>query len=437
MPTAVLDLELEQLPFPITVPKHYNRALILIRFRGQPVGQVWLSVINGHISNGNLQEELIKAVDWGLWERWLHNHLDMDGQDSGGGILPAATVAICTRDHPEDLRRCLEALMKLPDDGQEYLVIDNHPATDATRRLVAGYDCVRYVLEDRPGLDIARNRALREARHDIVVFTDDDTVPDPGWLRALLRNFNDPLVLCVTGLTMPLELETEAQEWSERYCPFGRGFSRVVFNLTNLNPLLAGRVGAGANMALHRGLLLQHVGLFDEALDAGTLTCSGGDTEMFSRIIAAGYQIVYEPAALSWHRHRRTWEELRKMLYGYGVGTFAWWTHAFVAEKEFTLLWHALRWFGEHHLRNLMASLLMWPGHIPLNLTWAEFAGALMGGINYFRSRRHLRQWECQNIARPVQLLNDPAYRLADNSTASSLLVQITSPSVNQELEVK
>lgn len=40
MPTAVLDLDFQQLPPAITVPERYNRALILIRLRGQPVGQV-------------------------------------------------------------------------------------------------------------------------------------------------------------------------------------------------------------------------------------------------------------------------------------------------------------------------------------------------------------------------------------------------------------
>ena len=63
----------------------------------------------------------------------------------------------------------------------------------------------------------------------------------------------------------------------------------------------------------------ERFGLFDEALDAGTPARSGGDTEMFSRVLAAGLRIVYEPAALCWHRHRRTWPELCDTLYGYGA----------------------------------------------------------------------------------------------------------------------
>src|SRR5262249_38131295 len=161
--------------------------------------------------------------------------------------------------------------------------------------------------------------------------------PDPGWLRALLRNFHDPRVLCVTGLTMPLELETEAQEWFERYTPFGRGFKRTVFDLTNHNPVVAWRLGTGSNMAMRRSVL-KHLGPFDELLDAGPPARSGGDNEMFLRIMTGGYRIVYDPAALSWHRHRRTWKELRKAIYGYGVGVYAAWTRSLLVEGELGVL---------------------------------------------------------------------------------------------------
>jgi hypothetical protein len=121
---------------------------------------------------------------------------------------------------------------------------------------------------------------------------------------------------------MPLELETEAQEWFERYSPHGRGFGRVVFDGAHCNPLIVNLVGVSASMAL-RSSAIDFIGLFDEALGAGTPTVGGEDCELFARILRSGYRIVYEPRALSWHRHRRTWEELRNTLQGYGVGVYA------------------------------------------------------------------------------------------------------------------
>jgi cellulose synthase/poly-beta-1,6-N-acetylglucosamine synthase-like glycosyltransferase len=282
MPTPVLDLEFEDLPPGITGIERYHQALLLIRFRGQPVGQTTVPVFNGCISAVDLRHAVVQAGGWPLWEAWLFDRLEWDCVQLAHHPLPSSTVAVCTRDRPDDIRRCLHALMRLHDDGQELLVIDNCPSTDATQQIVSEFARVRYVREPVPGLDVARNRALTEARGDIVAFSDDDAAPDPGWLRALLRNFDDPLVFCVTGLTMPLELETDAQEWHERYSTFGRGFKRRVFERTLVNPMAAGKIGAGVNMAIRRSAL-QLVGPFDEALDAGTRTRSGGDSEMFSR----------------------------------------------------------------------------------------------------------------------------------------------------------
>jgi GT2 family glycosyltransferase len=390
MPTAVLDLDLQQLPPAITVPGSYGRALILIRLRGHPVGQAVLPVIGGRIGGAELRDALVDAADRTLWKRWLHDWLGWEEAWATNAAPPTATVAVCTRDRPEDLRRCLEAIMRLPDDGQELLVVDNCPSTDATRHLVEDCGRVRYVREDRPGLDIARNRALREAKHEIVAFTDDDAMPDPNWLRALLRNFDDPLVLCVTGLTMPLELETKAQEWFERHSPFGRGFTRVVWDSTKLSPSASGRVGAGVNMALRRSTL-EHIGPFDEALDAGTPTHSGGDNEMFSRILAAGYRIVYDPAALSWHRHRYTWSELRRTFYGYGVGVYAAWTRSLLVEGELSGLKLAWNWLRHSQLRALARALLKRRKTMPLDLILAELCGCIAGPRAYLSSRKCLR----------------------------------------------
>jgi GT2 family glycosyltransferase len=382
-------MDLERLPEAVAVPESYHQALVLARLRGYPVGQAVLPVVGGRIGGAELREALLQAGGAQLWERWLQGYLEWSL--ASGAARPSATVAVCTRDRPEDLRRCLEALLQLPDDGQELLVVDSCSKTDATQRVAEEFERVRFVREERPGLDIARNRAMHEARHEIVAFCDDDAAVDPGWLRAVLANFDDPRVLCVTGLTMPLELETEAQEWFERYCPFGRGFRRTVFESPRHHPLATGAIGAGANMALRRSVL-ERIGPFDEALDAGTPTRSGGDHEMFTRILAAGYRIVYDPAALSRHRHRRTWEELRQTLHGYGIGIYALWTRHLLVEKEWSVLKWAWGWFRTDQLPALLRSLRRCPGSTPRDLLLAELRGCVAGPGAYLSSRRQMQQ---------------------------------------------
>jgi len=390
MATAILDLELSELPPEITVEERYSKALILIRMEGKPLGQALLPVVGGRIGGDELRETLRNAAGDNLWKSCLYDILEWD-ERGPVEAMPLATVAVSTRDRPEDLRRTLEAFMRLPDDGQEYLVIDNCPATDATKELVKNYPNVRYVREDVPGSSAARNAALREAKHEFVAFTDDDAVPDPNWLRSLLRNFRDPRVMCVTGLVMPLELETEAQEWFEHYSPHGRGFERRVFDGAHCNPLIVSPVGVSASMALRKSSS-DFIGLFDEALGAGTPAVGGEDCELFARILRAGYRIVYDPRALSWHRHRRTWEELQKILQGYGIAVYAFWTRIFVVNREFSVPLLAWGWLRYKQIPELCASLRKQPGCIPSDLLLAQLRGCCFGPMAYFSSRKWLQE---------------------------------------------
>lgn len=69
------------------------------------------------------------------------------------------------------------------------LIVDNDPDGSAREMaLRTGDPRVRYVVEPRPGVTNARNRALTESGDcDILIFIDDDEVPQDGWIFHLLR----------------------------------------------------------------------------------------------------------------------------------------------------------------------------------------------------------------------------------------------------------
>ena len=387
MSAAVIDLDLSH-PIPeVSGLERYTCAFVVFRLDGIPVGHSWVPVTSCRLDHEHLQRGADAAIP-AFSRRWVERQL---GRDAGDGHeLPSATVAICTRDRPDDLSRALQAATAAARD-RDVLVVDNRPASDAAYDVVRAWPGVRYVREDTPGLNAARNRALREATTDIVAFTDDDAAPEPAWLDALLRGFDHPLVGAVTGLTLPLELETPAQEWFERMTPFGRGYFRMVFDPMHCSPHAAGRVGAGANMAVHRAVL-QSVGGFDERLDAGTPTRSGGDHEMFARLLSRGYRIVYESAAVSRHRHRRSWQELRDTVHGYGTGVYAMWTADVLERGDVSVLRQALRWATRVQLPALFRSLLGRPGALPLDLITAELRGCLRGPLAWRASCRQRRQ---------------------------------------------
>lgn len=390
MPKAVKNIELSNMPSAIEDLHSYDGAFCLLRYHGKPVGQIMLPAKDGRIILEDHLEK-IKAATKKDWEDAVVDHFLFSDDEESEHKVSAVTIAICTRNRTSDLKDCLKALMQLPDRGQEVIVVDNAPSSKDTKNLVAQYPSVKYILEERKGLDIARNCAIAEASHDIVAFTDDDALVDANWLDAIVRHFNDPLVMCVTGMTMPLELETEAQEAFENYNPFGKGFSKKVFSISKNSPLNVGNIGAGANMALRKTCIVE-TGWFDEALDAGTVTQSGGDHEFFVRILLAGYHIVYDPEVLSWHRHRRTWEEAIKAMHGYGIGVYAFWTKLLFTEKQYSILRFPRIWLVNHQLPNLYKWFLKRNKKYPLSFILVELKGCLQGPFAYFKSRKQLSE---------------------------------------------
>jgi GT2 family glycosyltransferase len=385
MAAAVLDIELCEGIHDIADLEPSTDAFVVLRFHGVPVGHVWMPVTDGRLAAGPLRDRAIAAALPALSRRWLERG-SAAHPTRQGAVTTDVTIAICTHERPDELTAVLDALTRIAS-NYPILVIDNRPVTDGTRRVVQRFANVHYVREDSPGLNAARNRALREATTAIVAFTDDDAAPEAGWAAALARNFDHPLVLAVTGLTLPRELDTPAQIWFERMSGFGRGYFRREFVPLECSPHAAGQAGAGANMAIRRDVV-DLVGGFDERLDAGTPTRSGGDHEMFARILAGGYRLVYEPAAVSRHRHRRAWQELQHTLHGYGVGVYAAWTGQIIERGQWSVLRQAALWAWRIQLPVLVRSLLRTRGAAPLDLVLAELRGCARGPFAWFVSRR-------------------------------------------------
>src|SRR3954452_19252992 len=91
------------------------------------------------------------------------------------GPMPVTlAVVVCSRDRPEQLRRCLQAVVR--QDADDILVVDSASSTTATAE-VAAAGGVRCIRADLPGLAHARNVALRASTADVVAFTDDDCEP--------------------------------------------------------------------------------------------------------------------------------------------------------------------------------------------------------------------------------------------------------------------
>lgn len=232
------------------------------------------------------------------------------------------SVVICTRNRAAYLRICLEYLQDQYCKPREIIVVDNGSATDDTR-VVAESFSVRYIRENTPGLDVARNTGARAACGHIVAYTDDDTKPDKYWIYRIAESFKDPAIAAMTGLVIAASLETEAEVIFEKFWPFNRGYLEKTFDEDYFRASLNSgppvwEIGAGANMAFRKNIF-NEIGFFDERLDVGAAGCSG-DSELWYRTLACGFTIRYNPLAVVYHSHRNSISGLRKQLYSYMRG---------------------------------------------------------------------------------------------------------------------
>lgn len=407
-PLKVVDIHIERPLSTISGLSRYRGVRALVRSDGMPLGWVFVPIHRDRC----LAEAQRSAIVNTLGQRLLLEHLENRlaaglgaplAIESSDGRRPedplgrlTVSVAVCTRDRTESLRLCLESLQRLTRPVLEVIIVDNAPTSDATRRLVQ--ECggrFRYVHEARPGLDWARNRAVQEARGDVIAFTDDDCVVDEAWADALASTFAEAKeVAAVTGLVVPHELETKAQILFESYGGFGRGFRR---RWNRVGPrgrahVGAGNYGTGANMAFRRRML-QDLGGFDPALDVGTVTNGGGDIEMFFRVLQEGHVLVYEPRAIVRHRHRRDLEALRRQLRDHGIGFSSYATRSVLAypSQWRSFAWFARWWLFNWILRRLVRALLR-PSSFPRALIVTELRGAAIGLVRYRAARRHAQE---------------------------------------------
>ncbi len=413
-PLKLVDLELSNPVQSVENLGQYFAVKALVRMHGTPVGYTELGVTNGRCSSRELCKESLEKHSWAIMQRLLYDGLAQSPLPEGMTLsdltqikppvwknsFPSVTVAVCTRDRVEDLRRCLSALCQIDYTPLEILVVDNAPATEDTLRLVKNeFKHVKYVRESRPGLSWARNRAIAEAQSEIIAFTDDDVQVDVGWVEAFTQVFAENSgIMAVTGLVVPLELETKSQILFELHGGQGRGFHRKWLNFSSETSRKNGKyhgtgeLGCGANMAFRRKLFEQ-IGDFDVSLGAGTVTEGGEDLDMFFRVLHEGYSLVYEPGSVVFHRHRRDYSDLRKQIKANGIGLAAYHFRSALSYQEHWFSFFKLHvwWLMKWHAGRLILSLTR-PCHFPRELILKELWGYLIGPFRYLKARRHAAQ---------------------------------------------
>ncbi len=213
------------------------------------------------------------------------------------GPGPRMSVVVATHNRSSQLGELLAGLrsQSLDRDSFEVVVVDDG-STDGTRAVLAaeaGRDGPRLRVIERQvsgGPATARDQGWRAARGAVIAFTDDDCVPEPGWLEAGLAASADGELALVQGRTEPPEGEFE------RLGPFEKPFTRTI-RVRELDPAFQ-----TCNVFYARSLL-ERIGGFDTA--AFGRHPGGEDSDLAWRAIEAGARPVFCDAAVVRHAVNR------------------------------------------------------------------------------------------------------------------------------------
>jgi glycosyltransferase involved in cell wall biosynthesis len=212
--------------------------------------------------------------------------------------MTVVSIIIPTFNGALRIGNCLDALLgQIVERGAEILVV-NDGSIDNTVEVVSRYPGVRLISQANAGPAAARNRGARDARGSIILFTDDDCVPMPGWLDEMLAPFENPKVVGAKGIYRTRQKRLAARfvqiEYEDRYHMMA-GLPDIDFIDTY-------------SAAFRRDHFLEMTGY-----DTSFPVACAEDIELSYRMSARGWKMKFAPAAIVYHTHPDTfWRYLKK-----------------------------------------------------------------------------------------------------------------------------
>jgi cellulose synthase/poly-beta-1,6-N-acetylglucosamine synthase-like glycosyltransferase/peptidoglycan/xylan/chitin deacetylase (PgdA/CDA1 family) len=223
-------------------------------------------------------------------------------------LVPAYNEAKC-------IENTVRSLMA-GDHPIEVIVIDDG-SSDGTARIVEDLDLpgVRVVRQLNAGKPAALNRGVANARYDLVVMMDGDTVFEPSTVRELVQPFADPRVGAVAGNAKVGNKDTLIGAWQHIEYVMGFNLDRRMYDVLQCMPTIPGAVGAFRRTALERV-----GGMSDDTL--------AEDTDITMAIHRDGWKVVYAENARAWTEAPESVQQLWSQRYRWSYGTMqAIWKH--------------------------------------------------------------------------------------------------------------
>ncbi|GGA79906.1 hypothetical protein GCM10011507_33960 [Edaphobacter acidisoli] len=216
-----------------------------------------------------------------------------------------ASIIIPTFNGAARIVHCLDALEpQVAGTGIEILVVDDG-SKDDTAAVASRYQSVRVIRQKNAGPAAARNRGAQEAQGRILLFTDDDCVPMPDWLDAMLGSFRDPEIVGAKGIYRTHQKSLAARfvqiEYEDKYL------------------LMANQPSIDFVDTYSAGFIRERFLEMDGYDQSFPVACAE-DIELSYRMSARGWKMVFVPQAIVYHTHPATFSSYLKKKY-----KFAYW----------------------------------------------------------------------------------------------------------------
>jgi GT2 family glycosyltransferase len=224
-------------------------------------------------------------------------------------------IVVCTRDRPEDLRRCLASVLRSRLPGCPIVIVDQSRGNESesvVRAALESNEGIEYIRSTRTGAAAARNEGAERVEQDLMLFTDDDCEVDPDWAEAWSDVFDsNPKVGLAFG-----QVAAPPFDVAEGFIPtFDVGPTDRVFDsdILHKGPI---DLGMGANMAVRRDVW-QQAGGFDEYFGPGTNFPAAEETDLAVRVLDLGFDIAHAAGPRVLHHGFRPGKESPRLLCGY------------------------------------------------------------------------------------------------------------------------
>ncbi len=217
------------------------------------------------------------------------------------------SIVICTYNRAQLLKETIKSILLLEKDARfsyELIIIDNN-STDHTKDTVDSFQnkfngSLHYIKENRQGKSYALNTAIKASQGDILIFTDDDVLLDPLWLKATYDCFLTHRCDGMGGRVLPIYtsetpqwIKSRATQLSGSIVIYDQGEDLKLYK-KNMNPFI------GANFAFRKEMF-NEFGDFKVDIGPGTRIIVGEDTEFVERLIDNNKKLIYNPQALVHH----------------------------------------------------------------------------------------------------------------------------------------